>query len=151
MKKLLTLGIILKDNKVLLGLKKRGFGKGFWNGFGGKVKNGENVEECLVREFKEEVGILPLDFEKVGILTFKFENNPQLLEVHVFKISNFKGDPKETEEMKPKWFKIDEIPFDQMWPDDKLWWPLFLANKKFKAFFHFKDEKNLLNYEVKEI
>lgn len=42
MAKLLTLCIVRKDSKVLLGMKKRGFGEGCWNGFGGKVTEGED-------------------------------------------------------------------------------------------------------------
>jgi 8-oxo-dGTP pyrophosphatase MutT (NUDIX family) len=45
-KRILTLCIIHKDSKILLGMKKRGFGAGFWNGFGGKVKEGESIEEA---------------------------------------------------------------------------------------------------------
>jgi hypothetical protein len=40
MKKLLTLCIVHQNDKVLLGMKKRGFGMGRWNGFGGKVEAG---------------------------------------------------------------------------------------------------------------
>jgi len=39
-KKILTLAFIYKGEKVLLGYKKRGFGEGRWNGFGGKVQSG---------------------------------------------------------------------------------------------------------------
>ena len=36
--KLLTLVFLRNGSKVLLGMKKRGFGVGKWNGFGGKVR-----------------------------------------------------------------------------------------------------------------
>jgi 8-oxo-dGTP diphosphatase/2-hydroxy-dATP diphosphatase len=55
---LLTLALLEKGNKILLGMKKRGFGVGRWNGFGGKVKEGEKIEEAVKRELKEEIGIL---------------------------------------------------------------------------------------------
>ncbi len=42
-KKVLTLVYILKGDEILLGLKKRGFGTGKWNGFGGKVKLDEET------------------------------------------------------------------------------------------------------------
>lgn len=42
---------------VLLGLKKRGFGTGKWNGFGGKVEPGETIRQAAIREMKEEAGI----------------------------------------------------------------------------------------------
>ena len=35
-----TLCFLLKKNHVLLGLKKKGFGKGNWLGIGGKVEAG---------------------------------------------------------------------------------------------------------------
>lgn len=47
--KVLTLLFVLIPGKVLLGLKKRGFGKGRWNGFGGKVQQGETIEEGAIR------------------------------------------------------------------------------------------------------
>ena len=38
-----NLCFLLKDGKVLLGMKKRGFGAGKWNGFGGKLKEGKGL------------------------------------------------------------------------------------------------------------
>ena len=43
--KLLTLVLVVRPGRVLLGMKKRGFGVGKWNGFGGKVQQGETIEE----------------------------------------------------------------------------------------------------------
>ena len=40
-----TLMLIVDENKILLGMKKRGFGEGKWNGFGGKVNEGETIED----------------------------------------------------------------------------------------------------------
>jgi len=42
--KLLTLCILERDGKLLLGRKKRGFGTGRINGFGGKLEVGETIE-----------------------------------------------------------------------------------------------------------
>ena len=57
--KLLTL-VVVRDRgarKVLLGEKLRGFGAGYFNGFGGKVEPGESVEEGAHRELLEEAGV----------------------------------------------------------------------------------------------
>jgi 8-oxo-dGTP diphosphatase/2-hydroxy-dATP diphosphatase len=151
MKKILTLSIIYQHPKVLLGMKKRGFGQGRWNGFGGKVKDGETIEEALKREMEEEVGITPKSFEKVGIIEFEFLGEPEMLEVHFFKVNEFIGEPKESEEMKPKWFNIKEIPFHQMWPDDQYWFPILLKGKKFKGRFVFEGHDKILEYELHEV
>jgi hypothetical protein len=79
--KVLTLVIIEKEGEVLLGMKKRGFGQGYYNGFGGKVETGETVEEAAARELKEEAGVVAVSMEKRGILTFHFDDNPQPWEV----------------------------------------------------------------------
>ena len=42
--KLLTLVFVFNGGKILLGMKKRGFGAGRWNGFGGKVDSTETIE-----------------------------------------------------------------------------------------------------------
>ena len=129
MKTLLTLTIIYQHPKVLLGMKKRGFGAGRWNGFGGKVEAGEKIEDTAKRELNEEVGISAVGLEKVGIIDFEFKGNSEILEVHIFKGQDYSGEPVESEEMKPQWFLIDAIPFQDMWSDDKYWLPLFLAGK----------------------
>lgn len=41
--------VVNHDEQVLLGLKKRGFGAGKWNGFGGKVEEGESIKNCAIR------------------------------------------------------------------------------------------------------
>lgn len=150
-KKILTLCVIHQNSRVLLGMKKRGFGQGRWNGFGGKVKEGESVIEAAKRELAEEVGISLEHLEPLGVLDFTWDKKPEILEVHIFKGLDFEGEPKESEEMKPQWFAISEIPFEQMWQDDKYWFPLFLEGKKFKGKFIFDDNDNILEKELSEI
>lgn len=53
--------------------------------------------------------------------------------------------------MKPKWFHINEIPFNEMWPDDKYWFPLFLKNKKFEGYFLFGENENIIKHQLTEI
>jgi 8-oxo-dGTP diphosphatase/2-hydroxy-dATP diphosphatase len=150
MKKILTLCIVHQHPKVLLGMKKRGFGVGRWNGFGGKVEEDESIEQAAIRELEEESGIKALSSEKIGILNFSFQEFPEDLEMHIFSVNNFEGDPIESEEMKPEWFFLDEIPFTQMWSSDLHWWPLFLSGKKFKGNFLF-DKPSTKEYSAKII
>ncbi len=112
--------------------------------------NGESVKEAARRETKEEAGIDVDDLEKVGMIDFRFEGDPQILEVHVFRSTLFLGDPVETEEMSPQWFDADKIPFECMWPDDRYWFPFFLAGKKFKATFDFRGHDMIIGHELSE-
>ncbi|KKT22187.1 MAG: 7,8-dihydro-8-oxoguanine triphosphatase [Parcubacteria group bacterium GW2011_GWE1_43_8] len=151
MKTLLTLTIIYQHPKVLLGMKKRGFGSGRWNGFGGKVEKDEKIEEAAKREIFEEAGIKVKELEKVGIIDFEFKGNPEILEVHIFKGHDYSGEPTESEEMKPQWFQISSIPFQDMWSDDIYWLPLFLAGKKFKGYFLFDESDTVIKHELSEV
>lgn len=150
MKKILTLCIVHQGNRVLLGMKKRGFGMGRWNGFGGKVEKGETIEETMRRETFEEAGIDVSEAEKVGILEFEFQGNPEILETHIFRAEKFVGEPTEGEEMKPQWFGIDKIPFKSMWAADMHWIPLFLEGKKFQGKVLFGKGDVVLEYNLEE-
>ncbi|KAI9481319.1 MAG: NUDIX hydrolase domain-like protein [Benjaminiella poitrasii] len=153
-KKLLTLIFTINNEKqeILLGMKKRGFGEGKFNGFGGKVEKGETIEEAAIRELWEECEIRATELKRVGILMFTFENDPVGLETHVYTIDSYEGEPKETEEMKPEWFSFDQIPFDKMWQDDRYWLPLLLRQQLFTGHFHLaEDQKSILKQDLKPV
>lgn len=48
--------------------------------------------------------------------------------------------------MRPQWFDIADIPFDNMWPDDRVWFPRMLRDSLFRAYAVFKDVE-LLNFD----
>src|SRR6267378_3523397 len=62
----------LDEKRVLLAMKKRGFGAGLWNGAGGKPEPGETIEETAVRECREEINVTPIQLSLMGILNFYF-------------------------------------------------------------------------------
>lgn len=147
---------LFNKNKILLGLKKRGFGKGKWNGYGGKKEDGETIEEAVVREIYEEMNVklTTNNLRKVAEIDFFF---PEIEKdkgwdqtVHVFFADDWAGNPEETEEMKPQWFKIEDIPMNDMWIDDPHWLPHVLEGKKVMASFVFgKDGLHIVKKEVK--
>ena len=149
MKKVLTLCIVHKHPRILLGMKKRGFGEGRWNGFGGKVEKGERIIDAAKREVLEETGAAVGDIKKAGVIEFEFKGNPEILKVHVFITSELVGEPQETDEMKPKWFHVDKIPFAKMWPDDEYWLPLVLSGKKITAKFWFEGFDKIIDKDIK--
>ena len=154
-----TLCLLVKDNQrekeLLLAMKKRGFGAGKWNGVGGKLdseKGDADIIETAIRELKEEIGVKVEDLEKVAILSFYFPSKKEWnQDVHVFLVRNWKGEPRESEEMFPKWFKMSEIPFNEMWDDDKFWLPKILEGKKLKAKFTFGPGEKIISQDIRII
>jgi len=53
-------GVLKKENSILLVRKSRGPYKGLFDFPGGRKEEGESDEEALVRELKEETGIVPI-------------------------------------------------------------------------------------------
>jgi len=49
----LTLLFLIKEDQILLAMKKRGFGMGRFNGVGGKIEPGETIEQAMIRECQE--------------------------------------------------------------------------------------------------
>ena len=147
----LTLCYVFRDGKILLGMKKRGFGEGWWNGFGGKVQSGEDVTVAAMRELQEEAGLVAETWERRGVLRFYFEDQDVVREVHVFAILSYRGEPKESEEMRPSWFFPENVPFAQMWPSDRLWLPIFLQGKSFVGECLFTPQRQIVSHIVHEV
>jgi len=135
--------------QLLLGMKKRWFGIGKWNWFGGKNHEGETIKQTALRELFEEAWIFLNEnqVEKVGILHFFRESNPERnQDVHIYSWI-YDGEFIETEEMKPQWRDINKIPYDEMREDDHIRLPK-LINKQtpFEMTFTFNQEWKLEDY-----
>ena len=50
-----------------------------------------------------------------------------------FVSSNFEGTPARTAEADPFWCRIDEIPYDEMWENDRIWLPRVLRGERIRA------------------
>jgi 8-oxo-dGTP pyrophosphatase MutT (NUDIX family) len=158
-----TLCILVKEEnqgekEILLAMKKRGFGKGRWNGIGGKVdleKGDKSIVGAAIRETQEEIGVKVKDMEKVALLNFRFpyipeeQQNKWNQDVHVFLVRGWDGEPIETEEMAPKWFKLTDIPFEKMWDDDKYWLPHIVEGRKIEGRFVFKKGEVIVQKNIK--
>lgn len=151
--KKLTLLFLKKENEVLLAMKKRGFGIGRWNGVGGKVEENETVEDAMIRECQEEINVKPLIYTKSAIINFNewHEGKNRDFEVTVYISTNWEGDPEETDEMSPKWFKISDVPYDLMWPDDKYWLNTVLKGNKIKAYFALDEMDKIIKHDLEVV
>lgn len=157
----MVLVFIIKDGKVLLGLKKRGFGEGNWNGFGGKPNPDESDLEAAKREVLEESGLQVNDLIEMANLKFHFEKDPDIeRQVKVYLANDYIGEPKESEEMKPEWFDAasDFVNNIKIWKADRIWLPYVLRGEKIEAIFTYGDtsgkahaDEDALEYKINVI
>jgi ADP-ribose pyrophosphatase YjhB (NUDIX family) len=141
-----------KVTNICLAMKKRGFGQGRWNGVGGKVAEGESVEDAVRRETQEEIGVMPRDISKVAELAFSFALKPEWNQLtHVYFSESWEGEPTESEEMKPAWYRVNTIPFERMWPDDPFWLPRVIQGELLKARFTFGEGDSVLDMHVEAV
>ncbi len=149
-----TLCLLIKDGKILLAKKKRGFGEGKWlAGAGGKVEESETLENAVTRETIEEINVIPNNFVRIATLNFYFPyvDKPEKWnqQVCVFVSDDWSGEPKESDEISPQWFDFDKIPFDLMWSDAHYWLPDILKGSKLNADFLFKPNLEIEDHKIK--
>ena len=137
-----TLLFIIHGERILLIRKKRGLGAGKINGPGGRLEADESPLEAARREVHEELRITPSGVRRAGELHFQFLDGYSI-HVDVFRATAWEGEPTETEEAAPLWFGLDEIPYEQMWEDDRLWIPLMLEERPFSGRFVFDGDRML--------
>lgn len=145
-----NLGIVVKDWKILLCMKKRWFGAWLWNSAWWKLDWCESMEECMIRELKEETNLEAKKegIEMAGILYFHFPDNPEWdNECHVFRINDFSWIAEETEEMRPEWYPLDQIPYEKMWKDDPIWLPRIIAWEYIEYELYFDKDGNVADYK----
>ncbi|PJE80814.1 8-oxo-dGTP diphosphatase [invertebrate metagenome] len=141
-----ALVFVIKRGKILLIRKKRGLGAGNITGPGGKVEDNELTYDCAVREIQEELNITPMHLAFSGSNRFQFTDG-LAMQMHIYTTSDYIGTPSETDEAAPLWYPVQDIPYDEMWEDDRLWMPLMLSNKSFNGCFLFNDGQ-MLGYQL---
>ncbi|MCK5535272.1 MAG: 8-oxo-dGTP diphosphatase [Bacteroidales bacterium] len=147
--KITNLCYIIKDNKVLLQNKSRGFGLGKWNAPGGKKEQNESINDSVIREIKEETDLDIFDLEEVGYHEFIWKEKSEWnMKCYIFKTSSFLGVEKDMGEGILKWFDIEKIPLDEMWDDDRLWTKNMLKGEFQNMRFYFDKNNKCFKHEI---
>lgn len=130
--------------------KKRGQGAGKWNVPGGKIAPGEDPSAAAIRETEEETGLQPVSVKLVGRLEFYFpESQSWDNTCAVFTAEEFTGTLiPQSDECDAHWVPLDQIPYDKMWDDDRLWVPLLLSGQPFHRVYTFDADDRMKNEQV---
>ncbi|MBI5138175.1 MAG: NUDIX domain-containing protein, partial [Candidatus Vogelbacteria bacterium] len=154
MPKQATICLAIRNGKVFLAKKKRGFGVGLYNGYGGKVGLDETSEAAALREIKEESGatVNALNLKRVALINFKELDKP-LFNCTVYIFDEWEGELKETEEMTaPQEFNEGELPFDKMEESDRLWMSKVLQGERLCIeVIYSEGRKSVKNIELKTL
>lgn len=142
-----VLCFVRSEKRVLLIRKKRGLGAGKINAPGGKCEPGEPPHTAAIRETVEEVGVRPVDLRCHGVLRFAFTDG-YTLKVYVYLAYRYTGALRETEEAIPFWSEIDDLPFDQMWEDDRHWLPRVLSGRHVESEMLFHND-SMLDWDIR--
>jgi NAD+ diphosphatase len=98
---------VVKDDRILLGTSAR-FRAGFWSVLAGFVEPGETLEECVVREVHEEVGILVKNVRYFGSQPWPFPDSLMLGFTAEYAEGEIKMDQSEITDA--KWFAAQDLP-----------------------------------------
>ena len=95
------------------------------NGLGGKVESGEDSRTCVVREIKEESGLItvPADWVYAGAM----RSDEWTIDVYGLVYTGSNSDTKSIEEQRVEWFPVDALPQNGM--SNLAWLVPFVRNK----------------------
>ena len=110
--------------------KKNDLNHDKWIGVGGKFKEGESPEDCLLREVGEETGLTLTDYRFRGLVTFVSDEAPTEY-MHLFTATGFTGALRDCDEGTLEWVPIPQVETLPLWQGDKLFLRLLQTVKDF--------------------
>ena len=105
-----AVGLVLRDDQVLIAKRQdHQHQGGLWEFPGGKVEAGESLQQALVREFQEEVGLEldPAQMTPLMQLPFDYGDKTVLLDTWVCR--NSQGTASGREGQIVRWVAIDDL------------------------------------------
>lgn len=130
--KITTLCYIEHDGQYLMlhRIKKENdINEGKWIGVGGHAENGESPEECLLREVKEETGLILTSYRFRALITFiSDKQEPEFM--CLFTADEFSGKLIKCNEGDLKWVDKTIVPTLPTWEGDAIFLKLLLENEE---------------------
>lgn len=142
-----TIIYLEKDNKYLMlhrNKKEKDLNKDKWIGVGGHIEENETIEQCIIREVKEETGLDLLDYKLCGEVLFDIDGFIEIM--YVFTSTNFKGELIECNEGTLEWINKSEIKKLNLWEGDLIIFDKMTIDKYFKLKMIYRND-HLLSYE----
>ena len=90
-----------------------------WIGVGGKFEEGESPEECMLREVREETGLILSAWRYRGIVTFVSDEWGGEY-MHLFTADGFTGELKSCDEGELEWVEKQRLLSLPIWEGDKI-------------------------------
>ena len=120
-------GVIVKNNKILIGLRAEGdSGSGMWEFPGGKIELNESSENAIKREMREELDIEVIVNQKIMKYSHRFKNT--IYEISFFEINKFFGSIKKNVHDDLRWVELASLKKYRFISGDLLFIDRILAN-----------------------
>ena len=105
------------------------------------------MEEAVIREIQEEIGVVATKFRNVGRVRFIYPDKPKWhQDALVYIVDEWEGEPQESEAMRPAWFEISDLPISRMWEDNAHWVPKILRGEIVNVTFLLNSDSKVIEY-----
>lgn len=99
--------------------KKHDLNHDKWIGVGGKFEEGESPEDCILRETREETGLVLTNYRYRGLVTFVSDQAPTEY-MHLFTATGWTGNPIPCDEGELAWIQKSDLLRLPMWEGDRI-------------------------------
>lgn len=109
--------------------KKKDVNKDKWIGVGGHAEGNETPQECLLREVREETGLLLTSYKFRGLITF-ISDEYEAEMMCLFTADGYTGELITCDEGELEWVKKSDVPQLPTWEGDAQFLKLLLEDEK---------------------